>query len=200
MSGLPHSPAAERNKQPILEVLLRVFPTRGRVLELAAGSGQHAVHFAGAMPGLEWLPTDRAEVRPGLAARIEAEGPANLRRPRSLDVAGNDWPEGPFDAAFSANSAHIMPWATVEAMFRGLAPRMKEGAPFCLYGPFMFGGEHTAPSNAAFDQRLRAEAPHQGVREAEALESLAGGLQMSLQDAVPMPANNFTLVFRKEPA
>lgn len=200
MSGLPHSAAAERNKQPILKILARVFPARGRVLELAAGSGQHAVHFSRALPGLDWLPSDRAEVLPGLRARVEAEGPDNLRLPVELDVMAADWPGGPFDAAFSANSAHIMPWPAVQAMFRGLAPRLRGGAPFCLYGPFMFGGEHTASSNAAFDRQLRAQAPHQGLRDANALETLASGLQMRLDEAVPMPANNFTLVFLKEPA
>ncbi|MDX1379846.1 MAG: DUF938 domain-containing protein [Xanthomonadales bacterium] len=200
MSELPHSPAAERNKQPILEVLQRVFPARGRVLEIAAGSGQHAVHFAAAMPGLDWLPSDRTEALPGLHARIEAEGPSNLRAPRALDVVADAWPDGPFDAAYSANSAHIMPWAAVESMFRGIAARLRDGAPFCLYGPFTFGGEHTAASNSAFERRLRAEAPHQGLRDVDALETLASGLQMVLDEAVPMPANNFTLVFRKEPA
>lgn len=198
MNELPFSPAAERNKQPILEVLARVFPARGRVLEIAAGGGQHAVHFASALPGLDWWPSDRAEVLPGLAARVAASGLPSLRAPLELDVTGARWPDGPFDAAFSANSAHIMPWRAVQAMFRGLAARLATGAPFCLYGPFMVGGEHTAPSNEAFDRRLRAEAQHQGLRDTDVLEALAGGLQMTLEEAVAMPANNFTLVFRKE--
>ena len=197
-SNLPFAPAAARNAEPILEVLRSRLPPKGRVVEIGAGTGQHAVRFSAALPGLAWLPTERADALPGLQARIRAEGGASLLPAQALDVLdATAWPDGPFQAAYSANTAHIMPWAAVAAMFEGLAPRLTPGAPFLLYGPFQRDGGHTAPSNEAFHESLRARDPGMGIRSLESLETTAARHQLKLEEAVPMPANNFIAVFVK---
>ena len=193
-SGLAFSPASERNKQPILEVLQRFLPVSGCVLEIGSGTGQHAVHFAARLPQLQWQPSDRADHLPGLRQRFAAQGSGNLLPPLELDVSG-DWPEHKYQAAYSANTVHIMSWPEVECLFRRLPGVLQPGARFFLYGPFKKSGRHTAPSNAAFDDSLRQQAPHMGLRDIDALENLAGDQQMTLQEDVAMPANNSLLVF-----
>lgn len=193
---LPFSDASARNRVPIRDALAPRLPPLGRVLEIGAGSGQHAVFMAAAFPNLQWLPTDRATQLPGLQARLVAEGGPNMLRARALDVTVGPWPRGPFEAAFTANTAHIMPWSAVIAMLEGVAGCLAPGAAFFVYGAFKVGGEFTTASNRAFDANLRAMDPVMGVRDLEALESHAARLQMELEECLPMPSNNFLLVLR----
>lgn len=193
--ALPFSPASERNRGPILEALLPRMPACGRLLEIGAGSGQHAVYMAPHFPHLEWLATERSEALPGLAARLDLEGAPNLAPPRSLDVLAGPWPEGPFEAAYSANTAHIMSWEGVCAMIAGVGARLVPGGALFLYGPFNRGGSFTAPSNQAFDRDLRRRDPQMGLRDLEALEALAANHHLQRVEIIDMPANNFLLHF-----
>jgi hypothetical protein len=192
---LPFAEASERNKGPILESLLPVLPARGRVLEIGSGTGQHVVHFAPASPPLIWQPTERKEHLDGLNARIRREGGTNILPAIELDVEGV-WPDHPCAAAYSANTAHIMSWPAVCAMFFGIGERLSAGGVFCLYGPFNIAGRHTAASNAEFDQNLRQRDPEMGLRDLGDLEALAGRCRMRLEQQNQLPANNLLLVFR----
>lgn len=189
----PFSEASERNRAPILAVLQDVLARSTLVLEIGSGTGQHAAYFAAALPHLEWQPTDVAGHLPGI--RQWTDGIANVRAPITLDVDG-PWPEVPADAAYSANTCHIMSWPQVERLFHGLG-EMKTLEVFCLYGPFSYGGKHTSASNASFDAMLRARDPLSGVRDAHAIAALAGAAGLSLAEDNPMPANNRLLVFRR---
>jgi len=192
---LPFSAACERNKQPILEKLRGALGRQRRVVEIGAGTGQHAVHFARGLPQLEWQPTDRAEYLPGLAARVAAEGPANLFLPVELDVMQAHWPSFAADAAYSANTLHIMSWPEVETFFRGVGRMLGKGAVLLVYGPFRYRGSFTSESNAAFDRSLRARDPESGIRDFEAVESLATAQGFELRADEGMPANNQLLTW-----
>ncbi|MFN2359678.1 MAG: DUF938 domain-containing protein [Marinobacter sp.] len=192
----PFSQACENNKQPILECIRDIFINPGTILEIGTGTGQHAVHFASALPHLIWQPSDRPGATGHCAGWIEEAGLANIRPPVELDVASEHWPPGTFDGAYSANTAHIMAWQEVEAMFAGLAKRFRCGSPFCLYGPFSYV-EHTSDSNRQFDQHLRAQASHMGIRDMDALLNLADQVGFRLESDQEMPANNRLLVWRK---
>jgi SAM-dependent methyltransferase len=193
---LPYSDACERNKDPILAVLRTALADRTRVLEIGAGTGQHAVHFARHLPHLRWQPTDRAEYLPGLAARIAAERPPNLDAAVELDVMQASWPPLHGDAVFSANTLHIMSWAAVEALFAGLPTILEEGGVLAIYGPFKYRGRFTTDSNAAFDAMLRERDPASGVRDFEAVNALAASAGLGLQADHALPANNQLLVWR----
>lgn len=197
MNTLPHSSAAERNRQPILDQLHGLFPEKGTVLEIGSGSGQHAVFFIRYLKGLHWQPTDRRENLPGLDNRLAAEGNERILAPLKLDVLADQWPEQSYDGAFSANTAHIMHWEAVQAMFEGVSAHLKHGARFCLYGPFKVDGDYTSPSNARFDAGLHRQNPKMGIRDMDDLESLSNSQQMHLEQKIAMPANNFILVFVK---
>jgi hypothetical protein len=192
------SPSAARNREPILEVLRRVLPASGRVLEIAAGTGEHAVHFAGALPGLAWQPSDPdATSRRSIAAwRAEAALP-NLHEPLELDVTAADWPVGAVEAIVCINMLHISPWAATEGLMAGAAARLAPGAPLFVYGPFRRAGVPTAPSNEAFDASLRARDPAWGLRDLDAVAQLAAGQGLDLVEVVKMPANNLSLLFRR---
>ena len=193
----PYSAASERNRDPILAVLQRHLGSRTRLLEIGSGTGQHAVHFAAAMPWLEWQCSDRSEHLPGIDAwRREAALP-NLPPPITLDVLRGSWPAPPFDAAFSANTVHIMHWPEVEAMFAGLGRVLAADATLILYGPFHRDGRPTSDSNAAFDASLRARDPGMGVRDIEAVQTLASGIGLRCIADVAMPANNACLVWQR---
>lgn len=192
---LPFSEAAERNRQPILEVLLRLLPARGHVLEVGSGTGQHVVYFAPHFERLSWQPTEQREFLAGLNARIRSEGCAGVLPAIELDVR-RAWPDREFAAAYSANTAHIMSWPEVELMFAGIGARLAPGGVFCLYGPFNQDG-YTAESNAEFDRHLRQRDEHMGLREIADLERLAGAHGMRLDQRIAMPANNQLLVFRR---
>lgn len=193
---LPFAEACERNRQPILDVLQQEFPARGKVLEIGSATGQHVVYFAPRMSGLCWQPSDCSEYLPGLAARLQLEGSDNIQTAIELDVL-QTWPDRQFDAVFSSNTAHIMSWPAVCAMFRGVARVMKTGGVFCLYGPFNEDGAYTSESNGIFDRQLKSRNPEMGIRNRQALNELARdeGLQAAGRHA--MPANNQVLVFRK---
>jgi hypothetical protein len=195
MLTLPYSEACERNKEPILEVLRGIFVHPGHVLEIGSGTGQHAVHFAAQLAHLQWQTSDLPENLPGLRARLEAAGLPNLPPPLELDVQA-DWPQIAVEGAYSANTAHIMSWEAVQAMFRGVQRIVVGGGHFCLYGPFNDGGRYTSASNAAFDRALRAQDPRMGLRDAQALQELAA--EMTLIGDHPMPANNRLLVWRRQ--
>ena len=197
-AGPRSASAAERNKGPILEVLSRVLPASGTVLEIASGTGQHAVHFARALPALEWQPSDPDEAaRRSISAWIAQEELPNLRVPLDLDVRAWPWPVDEACAIVCINMIHISPWLAAETLVRGAGQLLVEGGVLFLYGPYRRGGRHTAPSNEAFDEQLRAQDPAWGVRDLEAVESLATVEGFKLQEVVPMPANNLSVVFRK---
>ncbi|MBR9871819.1 MAG: DUF938 domain-containing protein [Gammaproteobacteria bacterium] len=195
-TGLPFSQACENNKAPILERLQEVFIASGKVLEIGTGTGQHAVHFALAMPHLQWQPTDHPHAVDSCRARLVQAALPNILPVIELDVATSPWPVEAFTWAFSANTAHIMAWDEVEHMFRNIGERLpKEGA-FCLYGPFNAQGRYTSESNAQFDQHLKAKAAHMGIRDLEDISKLAEDAGLTLSEKHAMPANNQLLVFR----
>jgi cyclopropane fatty-acyl-phospholipid synthase-like methyltransferase len=185
--------SSENNKGPILEILGPLLSRRHAVLEIGSGTGQHAAFFAARLPQLLWQASDVA----GNHASIEAwiDGVGNARPPMVLDVDANDWPARRYDAAFSANTAHIMHWPTVVHMFHGVARILEPGGVFALYGPFNYEGEYTSPSNERFDQSLRATDAGMGIRDFEAVAELARSAGMTLLAAHAMPANNRTLVW-----
>lgn len=192
------APSAARNRDPILAVLRRVLPESGLVLEIASGTGQHVVHFARALPKLDWQPTELdAQGRRSIAAWIASEGLANVRAPLALDVRALPWPVPAADALVCANLIHIAPWAVTEALFAGAALALREASPLVLYGPYALQGRHTAPSNAAFDRDLRERNPEWGVRDLDEVAAAALARGFALVEAVPMPANNFCVHFRK---
>lgn len=213
---LPFSPACERNKEAILQVLARFLPLAAagpagmvdpgcaRVLEVGAGSGQHAVHMARHLAHVSWQPTDQASYLEGLERRIEREGRNGLapgtriEAPLRLEVREGPWPAGRFDLVFTANTAHIMPAAAVPHLLAGSAGVLRDGGLLLLYGPFRYGDAHTADSNAAFDAHLRQLDPAMGVRDAVALTAQARTVGLEPVDDVPMPANNRMLIFRRD--
>lgn len=196
--ALPCSQACERNKGPILAVLAELLTDRGRVLEIGAGTGQHAVHFARHLPHLDWQPTDRREWLATLAERVRREGPANLRAPAELDVNEDAWPVDAVDAVYTANTLHIMAWHEVEALFRGVGRVLAPGGVLAIYGPFRFGGTYTSWSNAEFDASLRRHDPASGIRDFESVDALATAERLQLSVNHVMPANNQLLVWRRE--
>jgi SAM-dependent methyltransferase len=190
------SEASERNREPILQVLRRVFGDRTAVLEIGAGTGQHAAYFAQALPHLVWQPSDVAENLPSIRLwREEAQTP-RLAEPIELDV-NQPFPELKVDAVFSANTCHILSWPQVERLFGGVAALLPARGVFALYGPFNYGGKHTSPSNAEFDAWLRGRDPKSGLRDFEAIIALAGRHRLVLEEDNSMPANNRLLVFGK---
>lgn len=190
------SEACERNRDPILTVLRSVLAGKRNVLEIGSGSGQHALHFAEHLPHLSWQTSDLKANHPSIRGWQEESGLANLLPPIELDV-GSTWPLQKFDAAFTANTCHIMAWPEVEAMFAGVGGVLQPGGVFLLYGPFNYGGKFTSPSNQRFDEYLRAQAPHMGIRDFEAIRPLADEQGMALIADHEMPANNRLLVFAK---
>ncbi len=188
------APAAGRNREPILAVLRRVLPAPGRVLELASGSGEHAAHFAAALPGVVFQPSDPDPARrASIAAYVADAKLPNLLPPIALDAAGT-WPDIVADAVLCINMIHIAPWAAAEGLVAGAA---KLNAMLILYGPYKRHGRHTAPSNEAFDADLRSRNPAWGVRDMEAVADLAARHGYAAPEIVPMPANNFMLIFHR---
>jgi hypothetical protein len=193
-----HAPATMRNREPILAILRHILPPTGTVLEIASGTGEHAIFFARHLPGLDFQPSDAdAEARASIDSwRLEA-GLANLHPPIALDVMRLPWPIGPVAGILCINMIHIAPWAATRALMTGAAAILAPGAPLYLYGPFKRNGAHTAPSNAAFDGSLRARDPNWGIRDLDAVADLARDSGFGSPDIAAMPANNLSLTFRR---
>ena len=194
----PYSEACEQNKEPILGVLREVFTAPGLILEIGAGTGQHAVHFARALPHLDWQPTDQADYLPGIRQWIAEAGLVNLRQPLELNTRSERWPITQVAGVFSANTTHIMDWPAVEGLFRGVGQYLASGGVFCLYGPFNYGGRYTSASNAQFDAWLKLRDPASGIRDFADLNRLARDNGLQLRQDYPMPVNNHTLVWVRD--
>jgi SAM-dependent methyltransferase len=189
------APATERNRVPILNVLQRTLPAQGLVLEIASGTGQHAAFLAPHFPGLIWQPSDPNQAaHASIAAWAEA---ANIRPPLTLDASAPDWPVETADAVVCINMIHIAPWAAAVGLVAGAARLLGAGDPLYLYGPFRRDGQHTAPSNAAFDQDLRGRNPAWGIRNLEDVIDLTAKAGFAAPEVIQMPANNLSVVFRK---
>lgn len=193
----PFAESCEENKYPILAVLRTEFAAVSRVLEIGSGTGQHAVFLAAQLPHLEWQTSDVADYHPGIRAWIDDANLTNVRAPLTLDVVRDVWPDATYDGVFSANTAHIMDWREVEALFAGIGKVLAPVGRFCLYGPFNYDGKYTSESNAHFDQWLKARDPRSGVRNFEDLNRLAEAAGLRLWKDYAMPANNRTLVWIK---
>jgi hypothetical protein len=197
-SGGLHAAATERNRGPILEILRRVLPPSGLVLEIASGTGQHVTYFAGELPALRWQPSDPSPLHlDSIRAWTVASGADNVAPPVQLDVELAPWPLVHADAILNINMIHIAPWSAAEALFRGAARLLPAAGVLFLYGPFKRDGRHTAESNARFDERLRGEDPRWGVRDLGDVETLAAAAGFGAPEVSAMPANNLSLVFRR---
>lgn len=197
-SELPDSPAADRNKGPIRDVLTARLPPEGHLLEIASGLGQHAVHIAAALPGWTWQPSEPdPDARATLAARVAQASTEGLRPPIDLDVEQPDWAIEPPDAILCVNLIHIAPWSVTQALMQGAARWLRPGGPLFLYGPFRMDGAHTADSNARFDADLRARDARWGIRDREAVTEVAQAARLAAGEVIAMPANNHVVVFRK---
>lgn len=195
------APAALRNRDPILEVLRRALPDRGVVLEIASGTGEHAVHFARHLPHLVWQPSDpSAEARASIAAWTAAEGAPNIRAPIDLDAASLAWPVAQADAIVAINLVHISPWRVTTGLMGGAERLLPVGGLLYLYGPYRQRERAFAASNAAFDADLRRRDPEWGIRDVADVAAVAGENGLRLDEIVDMPANNLSLLFRKEQA
>jgi len=210
MTALPSSPAADRNKQPILETLQRVLPERGMALEIASGTGQHATWFAAGLPGWQWQPTDlQASAMATIAAWTEQSGVRNVLPPMRLDVTSAHWPDGDdlfgeafgetFDAVYCANMLHIAPWAACAGLMQGAARVLTPDGVLVTYGPYLEDGVPTSPGNLAFDESLRGTHPEWGIRQLSAVAEVARHAGLHLRERHAMPANNLLLVWGREP-
>jgi len=193
-----HAPAAARNRQPILDVLQPRLPADGVVLEVASGSGEHIVHFAEALPALDFQPTDPSDhARASIDDWARTLGLANVRPALSLDAESDSWPVDRADAVLCCNMIHIAPWSAAAGLLAGAGRLLPAGGLLYLYGPYRRGGRHTAPSNQAFDRDLREQNPAWGVRDLEAVAAAAAENGFGPPEIVEMPANNLSLVLRR---
>lgn len=203
MTTKPHSPSCERNQAPILAVLHAHFADRREVLEVGSGTGQHAVHFAAAMPWLRWQCSDHEDALPGIRLWLDEAGLANTPPPFALQAVLAPQPglapplSSRYDVVFTANTLHIMGWPEVQALFAGLATALADDALLAVYGPFNEGGDFTSESNRAFDDSLKARDPRSGIRDVEAVRALAEAIGLRAVADVAMPANNRMLVWRR---
>ncbi|MDH5539781.1 MAG: class I SAM-dependent methyltransferase [Rhizobacter sp.] len=192
----PHAPACDRNREPILHVLLDHFADRQQVLEVGSGTGQHAVFFAAALPQLRWQTSDVADNLPGIRLWLDEAALPNTPAPLLFDVNTGP-PLGAYDAVFSANTLHIMGWPEVQKLFAALPGLMTPDARMVIYGPFNYQGRFTSDSNAQFDAQLRQHQPQRGIRDFEAVDALAQAAGLRLIEDRAMPANNRCLVWRR---
>lgn len=192
------SPSVARNRDPILAVLRRVLPPAGTILEIASGTGEHAMYFAAALPHLTWQPSDQDEqALRSIAAHSAMSGLPNILAPLVLDAAALEWPIVQADAVVAINMVHISPWQATQGLMAGAGRVLPPGGVLYLYGAYRENGGHTAPSNAAFDVDLRRRNPDWGVRDLEKVAELAGDHGLKLAERIPMPANNLSLVFHR---
>lgn len=193
-----YAPATARNREPILAVLRRLLPAEGLVLEVASGTGEHAVHFAAGLPALTWQPSDPdPALRGSIAAHAAEAGLANLCAPLALDATAEPWPLAAADAVVCINMIHIAPWRACAGLIAGASRLLPPGGPLVLYGPFRRADVPTAPSNERFDASLRAQDPSWGLRDLEAVTALALTHGLALDETVEMPANNLIVVYRR---
>ena len=193
------APAAQRNRDPIAEVLAEWLPERGVVIEIASGTGEHAVHVAERFPGLEWQPSDvHADALGSIRAWRDDSGLSNIREPIVVDASSADWPVERADALLSINMVHISPWASALGMIENASRLLGAGAPLILYGPWLKDGIPTAASNLAFDADLRRRDPQWGLRRVEDFAQSASGKGLDLAEIRQMPANNLMLLFRRQ--
>lgn len=191
------SVACERNQEPILQVLRTALADCKSVLEIGSGTGQHAVFFGAHLPHLTWQTSDLPNNHPSILAWQQEAQCTNVLPPNALDVSAGAWPQGPFDAVFSANTCHIMAWDAVVSMFAGAARVVRTGGVLCIYGPFNYRGSFTSASNAQFDAYLKSQAANMGIRDFEEMDRLANDHGMTLEADHAMPANNRLLVWRR---
>nr|WP_255684000.1 MULTISPECIES: DUF938 domain-containing protein [unclassified Xanthobacter] len=192
------APSVARNREPIFAVLDPLLAPSARVLEVASGSGEHAIFMARKRPDVVWQPSDPTpEARASIAAWVTAEGLSNVGAPLALDASADEWPVGPVDAMVCINMLHISPWAATEGLMRGAGRHLPSGGPLYIYGAFHRAGVPTVESNAAFDRDLRRRDPRWGLRMLEDVEACAAAQGLDLAEMVAMPANNLSLVFRK---
>lgn len=192
-----HAPATSRNREPILAVLREVLPPSGLVLEIASGTGEHGVHFARELPGIEWQPSDPDPDALISIAAWRADGPANLLPPIELDAAAPVWPVEHADAIVCVNMIHISPWEATLGLMAGAGRILPPGAPLVLYGPFRRDGHPLEPSNAAFDLSLKDRDPRWGLRLLQDVSAVAEAEGLAFERVVEMPANNLSVVYRR---
>jgi SAM-dependent methyltransferase len=194
-----HHPHVARNREPILAVLKRLLPARALVLEIASGSGEHAAFFAKALPSVSWLPSDiDAKALASIAAFRAEAGVPNLLAPVRLDVMAEAWPVKRVNAVVCNNMIHISPWAACQGLMAGAARALRPGGVLYLYGPYKIDGKHTAASNAEFDGYLRQQNPEWGIRDLGDVRELGARHTMTLTETVPMPANNLSIILRRD--
>ena len=195
---LTFSQSAENNKKDICDHLCYILKNSRHLLEIGSGTGQHAVYMATRLPHLIWQTSELAGNLKNLCARLEQEAPENVRNPIELDVAKHPWPLPACDAIYSANTVHIMSWEHVQHLFRGAGEVLEQNGQLCLYGPYKYNGNFTTDSNQRFDQWLRNNDPQSGIRDFEAVNTLAQNHGLDLQQDYAMPANNQLLVWRRK--
>lgn len=196
--GARTAPAVARNRDPILAVLRRFLPARGFILEIASGTGEHAVHFARGLPGATWQPSDPdTESLASVAAHRAAAKLPNLLPPLELDVTAPLWPVTKADAVVAINMIHIAPWSASEGLMAGAERMLPAGGVLYLYGPYKEKGVHTAPSNEAFDRSLRMRDPSWGLRDLDDVIALASNHSLDFAERIAMPANNLSVIFRR---
>jgi SAM-dependent methyltransferase len=192
------SPSAQRNREPIAEVLAQILPQAGLVLEIGSGTGEHATHFARVMSHLTWQPSEQdKDCLRSIFAWVAVEARANLRQPVYLDVTNAQWPIEAADAIICINMIHIAPLSVAQALLRGASRILPSGGLLCLYGPYRVAGKHTSASNRAFDAQLRAMNSEWGVRDLDAVSIEARAFNLDLERTFQMPANNLIAVLRK---
>jgi hypothetical protein len=191
------APAVARNRDPILDVLRKILPSKGMALEIASGSGEHVAHFAAALPGLIFQPSDpNPQARASIDAWIARTGLSNIRPAIALDASRPTWPLSRADAILCINMVHISPWAATEGLLRHAHDILPPGAPLYLYGPYLREGTATAPSNLEFDASLRSQNPEWGLRDLAAVAAIARD-KFSAPEIIEMPANNLSVIFRR---
>jgi hypothetical protein len=193
----PYAESCEQNRAPILAVLQDVFAERKKVLEIASGTGQHAVYFGAALPHLTWQTSELPVNHAGILAWLDEAALPNVLPPLAIDVNDTQWPATPVDAIFNANTVHIVAWPAVQRMFAGIGRVLVAGGILCIYGPFNYGGQFTSESNARFDAWLKSRDPNSGVRDFEVTNQLAEAHGLTLLKDIAMPSNNRSLVWQR---
>ena len=202
MDARQYAPATQRNREPIWEILSQVLVGKSNILEIASGTGEHAVYFADQLKSCRWIPSDPNPIsRDSITAWKQAESVANLDLPLPIDVTAADWQQqvaqGEIDAVVNINMIHIAPWQACLGLMKGAGQILPADGVLYLYGPYKRNGEHTAPSNANFDRSLRDRNPEWGIRDLETVIEVAAAQNLQLQQVVKMPANNLSVIFSR---